>query len=70
MSVTGIQVDVWSGDCHQTLAGSETFQEWKEATKFIEEMVECGFLCNILHTDFKCSDPEKANRALAKLLSK
>ena len=48
-----IQVDVWAGDLHQKHADSRVFNTWVEASEFMEQQVEAGMLCNVLHTDFK-----------------
>lgn len=67
-----IQVDVWCGELHQKHGSSRNFERWEDAAAFIGEMIETGFLCNVLHTDFK-APPERvaeAERALAKLLSR
>lgn len=62
-----IQIDVWSGDCHQTLCREYYLSNWVDAVKIIEQEVEAGMLVNVLHTDFK-APPEKAKSAMLSLL--
>lgn len=54
-----IQVDVWAGYLHQKLAVRQNFDSWAEASAFIEQQVEAGMLCNVLHTDFKSPGERK-----------
>lgn len=66
------QVDIWAGDLHQRHIGCETFDEWAEAAIFMQQHVDAGLLCNILHTDFKAPmhRVDEQIAALAKILKK
>ena len=57
-----IQIDYWSGELHQHHHGTEYFDNWNDACRSIEEAVENGFLCNVLHTDFR-APPERLEEA-------
>lgn len=61
-----IQIDTWGGDLHQNHVGVDHFDDWGEATKFIQERVEEGHLCNVLHTDFQAPE-QRVNEAKALL---
>ena len=63
-----IQVDVWAGDMHQKHAAAEEFDTWAEAAQFMEQQVEAGLLCNVLHTDFK-TPPERVEEMTAAVLA-
>lgn len=66
-----LQIDVWSGELHQNHAGTFRTDDWEKAADFMEQQVDAGMLCNVIHTDFK-APPERlaeAEAALAKSLS-
>jgi len=64
-------IDVWAGEVHQSHVGTLTTESWEDACKFIEQQVEAGMLCNILHTDFKAPPDRRgeAERALRETLN-
>jgi hypothetical protein len=61
-----IQVGIWAGDLHHTHVGEFSFSSWADASAFIQEQVDNGMLCNVLHTDFKVPESrlDEMNRAL------
>lgn len=65
-----IQIDTWGGDLHQNHVGTDYFDYWQEALKFVQERVEEGHLCNVLHTDFKAPEylVKEAEKTLASQL--
>ena len=60
-------VDVWGGDVHQHLIESAQFDNFEDAFDFMNDRVESGMLCNVLHTDFKAPD-EKVKACEQKLI--
>lgn len=63
-----IQVDVWGGELHQNHVASVEFDTWAEASQFMEQQVEAGLLCNVLHTDFK-TPSERVDEMTAAVLA-
>lgn len=59
------QIDVWSGDLHQRHFNTLRTEVWAVASTFMEEQVEAGNLCNILHTDFIAPDDRVEEQMVA-----
>lgn len=60
-----IQIDVWAGKEHQSLVREHFVDQWSDAARIIEQEVEAGMLCNVLHTDFKTQSSEANEAAYA-----